>query len=108
MAAERRPRSDWERMVREHEGSGLSLREFAAEHGVNPHTLSWWRWRTRSERTAPMQFVPVVVASSECEPAELDVGPIVAELPNGVTLRFEHRLDGVGLRELVAAFGSRS
>jgi len=107
MAAERRSRSEWEQLVREQEDSGLSIRAFAFERGVNPSTLSWWRWRVRSEaRERPVaRFVPVVVRSTEREAPQHDVGTIEAELPSGVVLRFEHRRDARGLRDLASAFG---
>jgi hypothetical protein len=113
MAAERRPRHEWERLVREQERSGVSVRKFAAMRGVNHLTLTWWRWRIRSESDGraespgePARFVPVVVERPfEAEPELVVEGQVEAALPNGVTLRFEHRLDVRGLRELAAAFG---
>jgi transposase-like protein len=111
MAAGRRPRHEWERLVREQERSGLSVRKFAATHGVNRQTLAWWRWRIRSDGQAetpcePTRFVPVVLERPfETEPESVVEGQVEAALPNGVTLRFEHRLDVHGLRELAAAFG---
>ena len=107
MSAERRPRPEGERMVREQERSGMSLREFVAARGVNAHTLSWWRWRLRSEKVQeppPSSFVPVVVQAC-AEDEEAHARQVEVELPNGVVLRFGHRLDARGLRELAAAFG---
>lgn len=99
--------------MREQERSGMPVREFAARRGVNRHTLAWWRWRIRSESDEraespdrPTCFVPVVVERPfEAEPERVVEGQVEATLPNGVTLRFEHRLDAHGLRELAAAFG---
>lgn len=111
MAAARRSRSEWEQLVREQEDSSLSVRAFAFERGVNPSTLSWWRWRVRSEAggasvTDPItRFVPVVVSAQEREVPKPETGTIEAELPCGVVLRFEHRLDPRGLRDLAMAFG---
>jgi transposase-like protein len=111
MAAERRSRDEWERLVGEQERSGKSVREFAAARGVNGSTLAWWRWRTRSEQGADApresaRFVPVVLEGpSDAELEPVAEGQVEACLPNGVTLRFEHRLDVRGLRELAAAFG---
>jgi hypothetical protein len=53
--------------VEEWRGSGLDVGEFAALHGVKARTLSWWRWRlttTRSAPVAPLRLVPL-----EVEPA---------------------------------------
>lgn len=106
MAADRRSWDEWERLVRAQERSGVSLREFAAARGVNRRTLSWYRWRVRSKKreteAAPTRFVPVVV-EPELDPVH--AGQVEAVLPNGVTLRFEHRLDVGGLRDLASAFG---
>ena len=38
--------------------SGLSLKEFAAEMGINERSLSWWRWRLTKEETTPAEARP--------------------------------------------------
>ena len=49
-------RETWAKRVERWKDSGLSAKEFAAETGLNAHSLSWWRWRlaggepTRSSR----------------------------------------------------------
>jgi hypothetical protein len=89
--------------------SGESAREFAESRGVNPRTLQWWRWRLRidakEDRTPSPRFVPVTV-EGWVDPEPVARGIVEAALPNGVTLRFEHRLDGAGLRDLAGAFGA--
>jgi transposase-like protein len=35
----------WAKRVQRWKDSGLTAREFAAETGLNPRTLSYWRWR---------------------------------------------------------------
>jgi len=109
MAAERRTWSEWERLVREQKRSGLSVRAFAERRGVNPHTLSWWRWRIRVEprsQAVVERFVPVVVEATASSEPDLEprVGTVEVELPGGAKLRFDHPLDVVGLRALAAAF----
>jgi hypothetical protein len=86
--------------------SGESAREFAESRGVNPRTLQWWRWRLRmdAKEDPTPHFVPVTV-EGWVEPEPSRSGVVEAALPNGVTLRFEHRLHGAGLRDLVGAFG---
>lgn len=42
-------REKWQRQVERWSKSGLTRREFAARAGVNPHTLSYWKWRLRKE-----------------------------------------------------------
>jgi hypothetical protein len=41
-------RDEWRRRVAAWLASGLSCREFAAEAGLNPNTLSWWKWKLGS------------------------------------------------------------
>ncbi len=104
----KRTRQEWEQIVEEYEGSGDSLKVFAEAKGLNRRTLTWWRWRLRSEQSASERaavlFSPVVVAGW-AEPAPAVASAVEATLPNGVTLRFEHQLGGGGLRELAEAFG---
>jgi transposase-like protein len=63
----------WSKVIDEQEASGLSVRDFAAEHDVNPSTLAWWRsrlgrGRRPSEPVAQPASAPVfdelVVASA--------------------------------------------
>jgi transposase-like protein len=98
----------WERVVGEFERSGESVRRFAGARGINANTLSWWRWRLRTEatRARTIRFMPVVL---ERAPEPLDdmgrgaaLDTVEATLPNGVVLRFPYRLDREGLRELAA------
>jgi transposase-like protein len=53
----------WAAIVEQHEQSGQTIRAFAAQHGLNPQTLSWWRWKVgRTERSAQTSpFVEVSV-----------------------------------------------
>lgn len=41
---------EWRARVSRWERSGLRRGEFAREEGVNPRTLSWWRWWLRKEQ----------------------------------------------------------
>ncbi len=58
----------------------------------------------KEDPTPTTRFVPVTV-QGWVEPEPVAHGLVEAALPNGVTLRFEHRLDGAGLRDLAGAFG---
>ncbi len=42
-------REIWAKRVERWKDSGLTAKEFAAELGINAHSLSWWRWRLSSE-----------------------------------------------------------
>ena len=38
-------REVWAKRIERWKDSGLTAGEFAAETGVNAHSLSWWKWR---------------------------------------------------------------
>jgi hypothetical protein len=46
---EKSSRAEWRTRVRRWEESGLTAREFAAEMGINPRTLAYWKWRLRKD-----------------------------------------------------------
>lgn len=93
----------WQRITDEWARSGLSKYEFAAQRGVNPRTLEWWRWKlngrgrqgdrsgSRAERQA---FVEVVVEHDEsraigapslelCPAFLVEVGHVRVHVPRG-------------------------
>ena len=45
-------REIWAKRIERWKDSGLTAAEFAAETGVNAHSLSWWKWRLGA-KTAP-------------------------------------------------------
>jgi len=51
----------WEERVEAHRRSGMTIKAYAAKIGVNPNTLSGWRWklRRRAEREQPAADAPV-------------------------------------------------
>jgi hypothetical protein len=106
---QKRSREEWKRLVEAWTVSGESAQDFTKSRGLNARTLQWWRWRLRidakEDATLAPRFVPVTV-ENWVEPAPARNGLVEAGLPNGVTLRFEYRLDGAGLRELAGAFAN--
>ena len=69
----------WSKRVERWKDSGLSAREFAAEMGINPQTLSYWRWKLgKNASKAPTRrrrggFVEVVADGAGSElPARTD------------------------------------
>ena len=38
-------REVWAKRIERWKDSGLTAAEFAAETGINAHSLSWWKWR---------------------------------------------------------------
>ncbi len=63
----------WRRLVVEHACSGLSLRAFAARHGVSANTLAYWKYTRRiGAKPARLSIVPVrVVDDASVVRAEL-------------------------------------
>ena len=67
----------WRPIVRRARRSGTSMREFAAQNGINPSTLAWWNWRLRDNLAeSESAFVEVVVSREEVRPLRLHVGAV--------------------------------
>jgi transposase len=52
----RESRETWAKRVERWQDSGLTAKEYAAELGINAHSLSWWKWRlaaTKDSSPAP-------------------------------------------------------
>lgn len=69
----------WAALIDQAERSELTNREFAAQAGVNPNTLAWWKWRLGSARkTVTPQFMEVVQHEPVATPLRIEVGDGVA------------------------------
>lgn len=55
----RRGREFWQELVSEVE-AGASIADVARHYRVQPRTLSWWKWRLRTQGQSPL-LLPVVV-----------------------------------------------
>jgi transposase-like protein len=64
----------WSKLIEEQAASGQTTRAFAAERGVNPRTLAWWRSKLkRAEEASPSTFVELRVAAAPAVPGTVDV-----------------------------------
>jgi transposase-like protein len=112
----RESREIWAKRVERWRDSGLSVKEFARELGVNHHTLAGWRYRlgaeeqstatskhagestprsgARSDETKAIEFVELVRAPTTEQRFE-----VVAA--NGWTVRVPAQFDGEALRRLL-------
>ena len=79
----RRSESEWFRLVKEFEASGLGQRIFCRRAGISLGSLQ--RWRKRLPKEAGVGFVELV-------PETIVPGPqgwsLEIELPNGLTVRW--------------------
>ena len=51
-------RATWAKRVERWKDSGLSAAKFAAELGISPNSLSWWRWQLGKQDAAPQATTP--------------------------------------------------
>ena len=121
----REGREVWAKRVERWRDSGLTLREFAAEVGVNANTLAGWRWRLgpkvagnerRAERGAPA-FVEVVAAPAgstrsgargrRFAAASGGSEPLEVVLRSGYRIRVPAEFDPGALRRVLDALEAR-
>ena len=106
----RSSRDEWAKRVERWVESGLTAAEFGAEAGINPRTLTYWKWRLRGRggRTRSHGFVEVVApavgagAIAEAEPASLEV-----VLRDGTLIRVPPCFDIAALRHVLGALEGR-
>lgn len=106
--AARATREEWSKRVERWRESGLTAQEFAAELGVNPRTLTYWKWvltkepatRSKTASTA-VPFVEVAQTPARTEVFEL-------ELSGGVVVRVPLDFDASALRRLLDVVGRAS
>jgi transposase-like protein len=115
---ERESREVWAKRVERLADSGLTLKEFAAEIGVNANTLAGWRWRIQNEakraaagaRPSSPAFLEIVAAPREEAgsehietPARERGEPFELVLRGGHRVRIPLHFDPGALRRLVHA-----
>jgi len=100
-----RPRRRWsvkdaQQVLDQLEESGLSVKEFAANEGLDPHRLYRWRTQLRGERRERAEFVEVVPE------AALRAGMEVVS-PSGHVVRVPDLFSEDTLRRVVAVLDER-
>lgn len=91
----------WARLVAAFERSNSTAAAFAAQHGVNPSTLMWWRSRLRTGAISggfvPVELPVVVAQSQAARPLRLEF------VSRGVALAIPDDTDLAWLRSVVDA-----
>jgi transposase len=114
---ERESRETWSKRIERWKDSGLTAKEYAAEVGINAHSLTWWRWRlsatpktktesrprrvsARASRHAatPVTFVELPAAGAE---------PLEIVLPSTLRIRVPSGFDAKALKELLEILDAR-
>jgi hypothetical protein len=113
---ERASRETWAKRVERWTDSGLTAKEYAAEAGLNAHSLAWWKWRlgaegrsrgsarvdvsaAKSAPTRPLTFVEVP-ASERAESLEI-------VLPSKIRVRVPSTFDTSALVRLLDVLEKR-
>jgi transposase-like protein len=106
-------REVWTERVRRLQDSDLTTAEFAAELGINPRTLTYWKWRLRKEsRSAPTRATSTKPKATFVEVKADDIRPTMTAEPIEVVInertvvRVREGFDGETLRRVVVALSS--
>ena len=99
-----RAAAEWQARIDAWAACGKSCREFAAEVGVKPTTLSWWKSQLgrRRQEAKPLgraDFVEVAAPVPEVGVIELDIA--------GTTIRIRGRVEAEALAPVLQALGGR-
>lgn len=107
----RTPRETWAKRVARWQSSELTAKEFAAEIGVNAHTLSHWKWqlgrqtaatKTARPRRSESSAAAVSFAELAIEPAGLLMsGSIEIVVDAGLVIRVGKLFDEDTLRRVL-------
>jgi transposase-like protein len=91
-------------LLSKQEASHLSMREFAAQHGVSACTLYQWKRRLSSDPNAERGEVGSLVAVDVIKPADAPTRAESYELSfaNGISLRLPRDFEVARVGELVA------
>lgn len=111
---------EWQRVLAEHERSGLSVAEFARRHGISPGSLGWWRYITRRRAVEPSDrkararvgrrahegFVEVRVEREQGIEVDVMRGGFEVVVPGGCVVRVPAHFEAAALRRLLATLGA--
>jgi hypothetical protein len=98
----------WRRHLAQQDGSGLTIRDYCLNHGLNEHSFYSWRRmiseRDRRAASATPAFLPVAVVDA---PAPLNDPSIEIQLGGGRCVRVRNGCDRVLLADVLALLQSQ-
>jgi transposase-like protein len=93
----------WRRMVRQCQGSGLSVRAFCEDYGLSEPSFYAWRRILKERDAAAVRFVPVQVTPAPTAPlADSSADALELLLGVGRRVRVGPGFDGPTLQRLLA------
>jgi hypothetical protein len=107
---DRTPREIWAKRVERWQSSELTAKEFAAEIGVNAHTLAHWKWQlgkqaaTKTVRTPRREAGAAAVSFTELAVAPVSVPATAAieiVVDTGLVIRVGTQFDEDTLRRVL-------
>lgn len=118
---ERRAREVWAERVAKLTESGLTLREFASQLGINHRSLSWWKWQlaskapdTAPKRTRRRQAPAPIAKATTISPltfvemtATTETDGLEVVLPSSVRIRVRRGFDAATLGRLLDVLEAR-
>jgi hypothetical protein len=115
----RTDREEWAKRVARWKDSGLTAKEFAGELGINPRSLTFWKWQLgklseppakspeasvkKNGRRSPTRTLPLIELARSTAPM-----PFELELSGGRRLAIAAAFDPDALRRLLAVLDPAS
>jgi transposase-like protein len=98
----------WFRQLQQQESSGLSMPEYAKQHGLSKHTLRVWSQLLRIPKQNPEEptplFQPVQVLDAQASSAPASEITLSLQMPNGIEceLHFDQAQTGIAMLQSLA------
>lgn len=99
LTTENKPKLDWQKIVEDHEKSGLSQSAYCKQHGLDAAKLGYYRGRFKAKQQLinnnQAEFKTVKIAQS------IQNDSIKISLPNGFQCEFSNRIDVMQIKKLI-------